>query len=89
MGDNGGPRFRDACFFLRHLLQRVLVVIFNAKRKALDVLYQQTLDVTALGAFPCAPDTDIKSQSGRGDDRNKRSHGFEKDTVSHFAASNL
>ena len=67
----------------------MLVVIFHPQRKTLSVLHQQPLNVVAQSILPGMADADVKRERGGGNHRHKRSHRFEKDTVSHLAASNL
>src|SRR5579864_546526 len=88
-GDDGDARLRDARFFIGHLLQRMLVVIFNTQRKALGVLDKEFFNVIVYRVFPGVPDADIKRERGRGNYRDKRTHGFKENTVSHLDASNL
>jgi hypothetical protein len=88
-GNDGDAGFCDARFLIGHLLQRVLVVILNAKREALRILDKELLNVIPYRIFPGVPDADIKSERGCGNHRDKCTHGFQEDAVSHLAASNL
>src|SRR5579864_702135 len=67
----------------------MLVVILNAKRKALGILDKKLFDIVADCVFPGVPDADIKRERGRGNHRDERTHGFEENAVSHLDASNL
>jgi hypothetical protein len=88
-GNDGDASLGNARFFIGHLLQRMLVVILNAKRETLCILDKELLNVIAYRIFPGMPDADIKRERGRGNHRDKCSHGFQKDAISHLAASNL
>ena len=63
------------------------MVILNAKREALRILDEQTLNVIAHSIFPRVPDADIQRERGRGNHHDKCAHRFEKDAVSHLAST--
>jgi hypothetical protein len=86
---DGDPRFCDSRFLSRHLLERMLVVILNAKREALRILDKEPFNIIVDRIFPGVPDADIQRKRRRGNYRDECAHGLQENSVSHFAASNL
>src|SRR5215472_7319950 len=88
-GNDGGAGFSNLRLFYGHLLQGMLMIVGHAQSEALGVLHQKSLNVGVQRVFPDVANCDVKGKRGGSNYRHKGRQGFQKNAVSHLAASNL